>query len=136
LPAMPSGRASAWILVQRARQASKDAETSSDTAGAARSFERADSLLARAELLDPTWIEPIYLRGWIASSRARMAKDERRAAPWIDEGMGHVARALALHSGDAKSLELRGMLRYRRWRWTQSSGDVAEAAALLDSAEG
>ena len=27
------------------------------------------------------------------------------------------------------------MLRYRRWRWTQSSGDSAEAAALLNRAE-
>jgi eukaryotic-like serine/threonine-protein kinase len=135
LPAMPSGRASAWILVQRARQANKDAETSSDTAVASRSFERADSLLQKAELRDPTWIEPIYLRGWVASNRARMAKDEQHAAPWTDEGMGHVARALALAPGDAKALELRGMLRYRHWRWTQSSGDSPAAAALLDSAE-
>jgi serine/threonine-protein kinase len=127
----------AWALLQRAGQHQKTAEAladKADSAGANREFSRADSLLAAAEPLDPTWIQPILGRTALAYRRSRLAGDEPlEAARWIELGLGHVKRALALNADNPDALELRGNLRY--WRWLLSlEPDPRAARALLTAA--
>jgi serine/threonine-protein kinase len=129
--------ASAWAIVRQAERLKNDAEEAAEEDSVAKStaaFNRADSLLAGAEALDPRWPEPIILRGTIAYRRARLAENRIRASEWIPQGLGHAERALALDPRNADALELRGSLRY--WRWLLSlEPDPAKAAALLSDAE-
>ncbi len=98
---------------ERVRGEAAQLEASGDSAAAARELGRADSLLARAESLDPSWVEPIVARGRIARDRALLSS----LAPGnlvqgdIMTGLWHAERALALDPGNAGALELRGTLR-------------------------
>ena len=59
-----------------------------DILGLDREFRTADSLLASAETLDPTWAEPIVDREMIAYRRSRLSDDDPlKAARWIDTGL-------------------------------------------------
>lgn len=126
----------AWALVQRGERLRKDAETrllAEDPDGAFAAFTRADSVLRDAEATDPTWIEPIVLRGQIAYRRSRLAPDLQETVQWIETGLGHAERALRLDGEYAEALELRGTLRY--WHWLQGViPDPVEVENLLDSA--
>jgi serine/threonine-protein kinase len=109
--------ANAWSLVQRAEQKRKDAaslEQKGDVAGATRELAAADSTLAQAEALDPRWTEPIVLRGVVASRQERLSREPREAAAWIDVGLAHAERAIAVDPREADALELRGTLRVRK----------------------
>jgi serine/threonine-protein kinase len=126
----------AWALVQRAEKLRKDAEVlfqadRLDSGFAA--LQRGDSILAEAERLDPQWVDPIVLRGQIAYRRSRLAPEASEAQRWIDVGLGHAERALALAPKDGRALEFRGTLRYFRWlkRWEP---DPTRAAELLRGA--
>ena len=106
----------AWSLVQRAERMRKDADASDqggNTTGAARQLFAADTLLTQAEALDPKWTEPIVLRGKIASRLERMTTDPGDAAKWINIGLAHADRAIAIDARDPDALELRGSLRVR-----------------------
>ena len=108
----------AWALAQqgeRARKAAEELITHDDMAGAFQAFQRADSILARAEATDAQWVEPIVLRGQIAYRRSRLAQDAHERVEGIETGVSHVERALGLGPNQPKALELRGTLRY--WRW-------------------
>lgn len=128
----------AWTLVQRAERARRDGEAAltrvppdSSFAG----FNEADSLLAAAERADPQWIEPVLQRGQLALSRARlMQRQPQVSARWIGVGAEHVRRVLNREPNNAAGLQLRGTLRYSRWRLNLDS-DPARKAALLDSAQ-
>jgi serine/threonine-protein kinase len=127
----------AWELVQRAEKLQRDGEGAAragDTAAASGHFARADTLLARAESRDPGWIDPVTLRGAVDVSRVRAASAPLAARRWIDDGIGHAARALARAPRDADALELRGTLRYMRWALGLAP-DPRDAAALLRGAE-
>jgi eukaryotic-like serine/threonine-protein kinase len=122
----------AWTLVQRAERMLKDAETlvqarTMDSALAM--FTRADSVLALAERADPRWAEPIILRGQGLGRRAGLT----RTAALVEEALPHADRALALAPDDARALELRGTLRYRKW-FLFRPPDPAQATALLEAA--
>jgi tetratricopeptide (TPR) repeat protein len=95
----------------------------------------ADSLLAAAEAMDPSWAEPIIARGTVAYRRSRLHPNDQVAANrWIGVAMGHANRALALAPSDPDALELRGNLKY--WRWLMSlEPDATKARALLASAQ-
>lgn len=128
----------AWGLLQQAALHQKAAEAAAqtgDSAGVAKEFQRADSLLARSELLDKEWVQPVTARAQIAYRRSRLAGDEPgKAAHWIAIGLGHAERALGLGPRDADALELRGNLKY--WRWLLSlEPEPADARALLKSAQ-
>jgi serine/threonine-protein kinase len=127
----------AWVLVQQAEKSSKDADSlarSGDVAGSGRQSAKADSLLVRAEAADPSWAEPLVLRGWIVYRRSRVAEDPVHASPWIDAGLGHAKRALEREPRNARALELQGTVRY--WRWLEHlAPDPRDAAVLLRSAE-
>jgi serine/threonine-protein kinase len=127
----------AWLLVQRADKIRTDAEaalqtTPPESLGA--SFQLADSLLGQAESLDPRWVQPTVLRGAIALRRARLEADPQRAAPWIDAGLVHAKRALALSPRSPDALELRGTLQYARIQ-RGLVPDQTESARIVDAAE-
>jgi serine/threonine-protein kinase len=128
----------AWTAVQQAarhRETAESAAVRGDDAVVDREFGAADSLLAAAEALDPSWPEPVIGRAAVAYRRSRLVPDDQvAAAKWITTGLGHVDRALEAAPQDADALELRGNLKY--WRWLLSLvPDAAEARALLVSAQ-
>jgi TolB-like protein len=131
----------AWQMVQQAVQLVQDAHvlrTAGDLAGGLQLLGSADSILARAELQDPRWTEPLIQRGWVARHRAFAALNAGRHDPAelaanLDRGLHHVERALALVPADAAALELRGMIRYARW--LLAAPPEPAAAALLAGAE-
>lgn len=132
-----AGSVEAWTLVRRAKQISSDVRDlwDSDAAAAARGLERADSLLARAEALDPGWTGPILYRGWLAHTRAGYATAQPGlfADEPLRDAVGHADRALALAPENAEALELRGTARYELWDATAAEGPDAER--LLELAE-
>ena len=129
----------AWELFQKAEQSAKDVDpllAAGDTAAAGRRLLNADSILAVAETLDPSWTEPTVKRGWLAYRQTDLVEglDKTYYAKWLGEGLKHADRALALKPADPDALELRGTLRY--WRWLLNlEPDQSEATKLLASAE-
>jgi serine/threonine-protein kinase len=124
----------AWLLVQRAEQMRKRGEAaaaSGDTLARRREFAAADSVLAAAEALDPRWPVPAIQRGLIAYRWSRLSgRDQVLIQQFVDEGLGHVERALAIDAQNSDALELRGNLQY----WIYLMGlepDPARADALL-----
>ncbi|MEJ2541802.1 MAG: hypothetical protein P8188_17860 [Gemmatimonadota bacterium] len=101
-----------------------------DVADASRTLIMADSILAQAEESDPTWVEPVARRGWLAYRQSRLGGfDRAEYDQWIEIGLGHADRALALDPDDPSSLELRGTLLY--WRYLLNlipDGDDADDA--------
>src|SRR4029077_20177807 len=81
------------------------------------------------ERADPDWVDPIILRGQVADRRVRLT----RALPALEEGLAHAERALALAPQDARVLELRGTLRYRKWFLFRPSDPRAAATLLQDA---
>jgi len=127
----------AWELVQRAEGLAGEADTLRWSLGnvkAARAaLMRADSLLARAQSLDPRWPAPVIERGWLAERLAGLetssqaSRDRERLA----EGLAHADRALELEPGSPAALELRGTLLYDI-SWT---ADAVEVGAVTGRAE-
>jgi len=81
--------------------------------GARNALEFADSVYARAEALDPRWVEPIARRGWLADHWARLeaAEGRPRSRAVYESGLAHAERALSLRAGDYTALQLRGFIR-------------------------
>ena len=110
----------AWELLQQAEQLSNDVEqllATQDTAAAARHLTQADSLLAKAEALDPAWVTPPIQRGWLAYHETDLVSgiDKTYYSTWIKRGLGHANTALKIKPNDPDALELRGTLEYLRW---------------------
>ncbi len=129
----------AWLRVQRAEAARKQAEAlaagGDTTPAVARAYDRADSIYAEAEALDPRWAEPLIGRAGIAYRRSRIAVDDPlKAKPWIAKGEQFADSALALDPQNPDALETRGTLRYWKWLLGLEPGPVA-AKALLSSAQ-
>jgi serine/threonine-protein kinase len=106
----------AWSLLQRAEKLRKDAATleqSGKIEDASKQLLVADTLLAQAESLDGSWTDPIVLRGQLAARQERLTADATAAQKWIDVGIAHANRAIAINPRDADALELRGSLRTR-----------------------
>jgi eukaryotic-like serine/threonine-protein kinase len=129
----------AWALVQRAEQAQKEADSLvviGDTSGGVpRAFDRADTLLAQSQALDPTWVDPVVLRGSVAYRRSRLEReDPLKAAPLIARGMSFADQALKAEPQNPDALELRGNLQY--WRWLLGlSPDKDDQKKLLQAAQ-
>jgi TolB-like protein/tRNA A-37 threonylcarbamoyl transferase component Bud32 len=129
----------AWEQLQRAEQTTKDVDpllAAGDTAAAGRRLLEADSILAGAEALDPSWSAPAVMRGWLAYRQTDLVSgiDKNVYAKWLGEGLKHAERALALKPNDPDGLELRGTLRY--WRYLINlEPDQDAATKLLASAE-
>jgi serine/threonine-protein kinase len=127
----------AWELVQEAEVVKESVGpigAVEDAEWAAEQLQTADSLLALAESLDPTWLEPVLQRGWIAADQARL----REASPgaheqnFIQLGLALSERALALEPEDAGALELQGVLSFNAWGAAREGED---AAAHINNAE-
>ncbi|MEO7082903.1 MAG: serine/threonine-protein kinase [Gemmatimonadaceae bacterium] len=128
----------AWLLVQRGRQAQKNAtalNSKGDSTGSDAAFRAADSLFAAAETADAKWVEPIALRAALAYNRSRLVgRDAAKIRPWVTVGLGHANRALALNPDDPNALETRGNLYY--WSWFSNlETDAAKKSALLLDAQ-
>lgn len=106
----------AWEMVQRGQQTAGGVAVllaNDDLEGAARQLARADSLFASAAALDPEWTEPSLRRGWMAYRQARLGgMDRNHYVDWIERGLGHAERALAIDAANADALELRATLLY------------------------
>jgi serine/threonine-protein kinase len=127
----------AWLLVQQAARHRKTAEAAAskaDTAAYRNEFQAADSLLALAEPLDPSWNEPVLARGWVAYRQSRLAaSDPAQANSFIHRGMSFADTVLGRDNADPDALELRGTLEY--WKWLlRLEQDPAAAKALFASA--
>lgn len=124
-------------LLWQAEEARKEAgelRSAGEREGAGRLLDRADSLLARAERLDPGWAGPAVLRAGLAADRVRPyspAFDERDRT-WIDSGLRQTERALEKDPGNADALERRGTLRY--WL-SRNVEDDDRSFRLLEAAE-
>ncbi|HLL46394.1 MAG TPA: BTAD domain-containing putative transcriptional regulator, partial [Longimicrobiaceae bacterium] len=105
-------------LLLRAEQAREDAATRTvgpdalEARTGVRLLAYADSLLIRAEAQDPTWVEPITLRGWVALDRAWNSAAAQEAA-FLWEAIAHAERALRLRLRDPSALEVRGTAAWR-----------------------
>lgn len=116
-----TGSVDAWALYHRANRMREEAEQAldrHDMEAAAAAFEEADSLTARAGLVDSTWADPPVLRGRIGYRRARIAAgagEARAAEEWIETGLDHADRAIAIEPNHAEALEVRGTLTYLRF---------------------
>lgn len=128
----------AWTLAQRAERERKEGERvmseDHDLAGAFAAFDRADDLLDRAETVDPSWVEPRFLRAQIAYRRSRLAfPPPEDAEPWIRIGLEHVERVLSSRPSHAPALGLRGTLQYW-WYLLPLIHDPQERQATLQRA--
>lgn len=111
-----SGSSDAWLLLQRGLQAQRTGDAhhaSGDVEARERDYAAADSLLAAAEQVDAKWSEPATRRALLAYRRSRLAGSDAVAIrKWVEAGMQHVDRAIALNPSDADAWEVRGNLRY------------------------
>ena len=126
----------ALALVQLAAKQRKDAIAAfnaGDSATAWQRFAQADSNLTRAENSDKKWATPVALRGALALLKSQAAKTAILKAPFVEQGLGHVERALKLDASNNDALENRGKLRKARWDLQLAKG--AEADKLLQDAE-
>jgi eukaryotic-like serine/threonine-protein kinase len=128
----------AWELVQQAEQETKAVQpllTAADTGAAGRRLARADSLLARAETLDPNWVIPPVQRGWAAYHQLDLAGayDKTYFGSWIQKGLEHAESGLKRKPGDPEALELRGTLRYWQWVLNLAGGPTAASKLLTDA---
>ena len=126
----------AWTFFQRAERQRKDAEAivRSNQADAVAGLRAADSLLALASQADPQWTEPLAERARIAVRLARLPSQRAQARRWIDSGLVHAERALAINPRDAGALEQRGTLRFTMYK-LHLVAEKAGQEALLRSAE-
>jgi serine/threonine protein kinase/TolB-like protein len=125
----------AWLLLQRAEKLRRDADDVArrgESADAAAALLRADSVLTAAEVADPSWLEPIVARGWLALRRADLEKG-LKAAPQIDVALAHATRALQRVPNHPEAVALRGTSRFQKWRLRESP-DPATLAGLLQNA--
>ena len=131
-----TSNAVAWTLVQRAERARLAGEAADSAELQTRQFQAADSLFAEAERQDPKWVEPVVLRAVAAYRHAYILRPRDRSTlkPWIDQGLGHVERALAMGANNPAALEVRGNLKYLSWL-ANFETNADQAKALLLSAE-
>jgi TolB-like protein len=130
---------SAWMLVQRARQARIEGDSllrANDTAGYRRAFAAAESLAASAEALEPDSWEPLVIRATLAYRRTRHApNDTSIARRETDAGLRYVNRALQVAPNNLDAIDLRAHLSY--WRWLLSlDRDTLTLNGLLRTAQG
>jgi eukaryotic-like serine/threonine-protein kinase len=129
----------AWELLERAEEVGKEFDPlleTGDTAAAGRRLLQADSMLTRVEALDPLWVRPIVMRGWLDYRQTELVDtgDKDYYAKWLAKGADHAERAIKLKPDDGDALELRGTLRY--WQWLLNlEPDQEQADKLLAGAE-
>ncbi|MEO8337284.1 MAG: protein kinase, partial [bacterium] len=128
----------AWMLVQRAEKRRKDADslvTAHADAPAQVAFAQADSLLARAEQIDPQGVEAPTVRAGLALARARsLLKDPPRLGVVVDSGLVTADRALAVDQRDVDALQYKGELLFLQYT-RHLIADPARSERVLVQAE-
>ncbi len=108
-----AGDPRAMELMLRASQARDDAREMArstdpvDVRSALRVLAGADSMLARAAVLDPAWAEPALQRGWAQVERGRLLPGPAAFAAF-DAAEAEAARVLRGDPGNVDARELRG----------------------------
>ncbi|MEP6620725.1 MAG: serine/threonine-protein kinase [bacterium] len=128
----------AWLELQRAEQTRKGIASllsKGDTVGVDKAFAATDSMLAYSEQLDPRWAEPVSRRASVAYQHSRsVGRDPAAIRKWVEVGIGHANRALALDPNSADAFESRGTMEY--WSWLSNlEVDPAKKLALLKGAK-
>ena len=128
----------AWLELQRAEVTRKSIAgllSKGDTAAVDRAVAEVDSLLAHVEQLDPKWAEPVTRRAILAYQRSRtVGRDPGQIRKWVDQGLLHANRALAMDPNSPDALEVRGTLKY--WSWfTNLETDDTKRKELLAGAQ-
>jgi serine/threonine-protein kinase len=127
----------AWLLAQRAEKLRKQSDSlwqADQAAAAMRNLDAADSAVAAAEALDPSYDEPTVQRAAIAARRARLSADAEGTGRWTKVAMAHADRVLQRNPRHAEALQVRGAARYMRYL-RGLANTHGGAGALLDSAE-
>jgi TolB-like protein len=113
-----------------------DALMERDLVGARLRLLRADSTFAEAERADAAWPEPRIQRGWIARRLALMlgggAMPIDSFTATLGTGIAHADAALRIRPGEARALEVRGVLLHDQ---SLAIADRDSARALLSAAE-
>ena len=129
----------AWRMVLQAEELNKQAdklEVARMLDGMSGLFRTADSLLIRAQELDPQWDEPVVQRAKLQLRRATIALQLQKAhevSKAIDQGLRLADSAVAQTAG-AGAFEVRGDLRY--WKlMALPPATAAQYAAQLASIE-
>ncbi len=141
----------AWELAQRAISLRDDASSIFHRAGpdgAGPILDRADSLLAVAQMLEPS-------SAFVAGARARLSEERAvvvadrigpargpvRAVPrtldldgpgWRRIGLAHADRALRLEGHDLESLEIRALLRFGLWQGVPEFSSASTMALIIE----
>jgi serine/threonine-protein kinase len=129
----------AWEDVQQARLLREQAiplVQAGALAEAAGLYDRADSLLVRAQRADSAWVRPVTQRGWLAYERSRWTEsnDMESSLSWNELASRHAEAALRLSPRDPEALDLRGSTGI--WRAILApESDPERAEARLESAE-
>jgi serine/threonine-protein kinase len=110
----------AWLQLARGQKYLRDASGAlrrGDAPAAAELFQDADQTLAAAEGVggDPTWVEPVILRGQVSYERFPLSESMAEAVTTLEKAVTMADSALAVEPDNAQALELRGTARYRRW---------------------
>ena len=129
--------AEAWSVVQRVQNLRKTAEqllATSNQKEAEQRLASADSLAARAELLDPKWAEPLVQRGWIAYALAQQSTEPTQTLSLLDSAMARGSAAIAIDPRSADAFELRGTARYQSVR-KELLVDQRAITSAVDAAE-
>jgi serine/threonine-protein kinase len=123
----------AWELLQQgeaAREAAKTLEQQGDVSAAKRGLDAADSFFTRAGSLDPSWVDPLVLRAWVAADRLEVSEAELpdSLGVWFRRGVAHADHALKARPQYPPALEVRGWLRYRHWLLADADSTEVRAA--------
>ncbi|HEX6926687.1 MAG TPA: adenylate/guanylate cyclase domain-containing protein [Longimicrobiaceae bacterium] len=114
-----------------------------DDEAARRALHRADTMVARAESLDPRWAEPVIRRAWYLRDLSILEGPLPGYLDdyWSGQALTHAERAVALDG--AAAYEIRGLLRFglamnatgeeRQRLFSQAEADLREATALDES---
>jgi serine/threonine-protein kinase len=101
---------------QRARDDAKlmaEHSRAEDTRTAIESLERADSLLALAQVEDPAWMRPVIERGWVAYDRSNLVDGPARDAA-LQRGVEFAEDAARRAPVTPELLQLRGTLHWQQ----------------------
>jgi TolB-like protein len=127
----------AWLLLQRGQQAQKKAEAANangDTITRNREFAAADSLYDAAQSADTRWADPAWMRGALAYRRSRLVNnDPTLVRKWVEVGLPHAERAIALDANSPDAYEVRGNLRYWKWLSAAENDSAKRKIAITDA---
>ncbi len=127
----------AWELLQKASLTGERADEAlgrGDVQAASETLVAADSILAQAGAADPSWVEPVTRRGWLAYRQSRLTGlDRPQYRKWIGKGLVWADSALAMAPKNPSALELKGTLLYWKYLLNLYDSDAAAQQAFAEA---